>query len=346
MRRAVLEEVLHAEFRSPEDLAHELGIDLDGAPTIVTVTAPQVEEPAVDASLRHVEAPAVDGQLFGSTFAAEARALLEHGLPAGGSYDGIRRVAFAAFAVGLTDDQIIDAITTWLEEGDHDADHAQTKAGRRQLLRVLRANLRHYATGEQQGRLRRGGMRSRVLRRIFKELLAHGPATKRVTACSTTNTGARTTMTEKTATASCSPGMDPSGSREARTTYRANSLTFAPSQAAEASTSRPRGLRMQNSYGSSRRAERAAPSPSPSRSFPEVTEATSQARPDAPRTRAASRVIPLRSFGGNCADRGADGMIQSSGDPATVASRALQRGFHADRRRVVDKDPDARRGQP
>ncbi len=161
-----IRDLLRVEGRDLEDLEHVLG-EVDAATdSPASITAETASLVAVTAS------PLVDGQLFRADYVREVLRLLEGGLRKGESYGGVRRVVASCRYTGHTTDETIAIVGAWIAAPIHDARHCGTPAGRRQLLALARAQLRHFERGLSSGRCYLGGLRSRELRSALGHLLA------------------------------------------------------------------------------------------------------------------------------------------------------------------------------
>jgi hypothetical protein len=112
-----------------------------------------------------------DGQLFGRGYVTHVLGLLQHGIPAGASYDEVRRAYAAARYCGRDHGEARRILAAWLDLPIHGARHCETAAGRRQLLRLVDAQGRHFKRGLDAGRCREDGLKSRELRAAFAQLL-------------------------------------------------------------------------------------------------------------------------------------------------------------------------------
>jgi hypothetical protein len=115
----------------------------------------------------------VIGQLFKSDFVAECLELVANGIPLGGSYSAVRRVYAAARYCGHAHPAVRSIVEAWLARPIHSARHCGSQRGRRQLLRLVDAQGRHFDRGLRAGRVREDGLRSRELRREFADLRRH-----------------------------------------------------------------------------------------------------------------------------------------------------------------------------
>lgn len=136
-------------------------------------SSPVIRRRARRAEYRVEKEPA-PGQLYGEDFVEECMRLLTDGMGPGESRSAMQRLTWAAFACGFDEPCLETIMRNYIAQPHHRANHTKTKQGREQLHAQVPAQIRWWKSGEQQGRLHRGGCNSPGLKRLFIQLLNSG----------------------------------------------------------------------------------------------------------------------------------------------------------------------------